>query len=392
MSKRGNGEGSIYYSEKLGRWVGQVSLGYKDDGSPKRKSVYGKTRKEVSEKILNLKNDYRNNRIIENSNLTLNDILCLVVDEQLNNNIISPATYNRKKYYIKIINSLPIGNKKIQKITPLEINNSLSTISDYSNSVISKVSQLIKIGFNKAFLLNIINYNPFTVKGLILTPKSSKLTKKVDALTCDEQRLLVEELDQNYDTYSDIIKFALYTGARIGEILALDKLNIDLDNNIIHIKKTLTKDSNDKIIIGKSTKTYSGTRDIPITFLIKNIVVNRYNNSNFLLFSENGKIISPCTINAHFKRICKNAGIRTITTLINKNNKKINLKSSNVNTHMLRHTYATRCIESGMTAVVLSKLLGHADIDTTLNTYTSVFNKFKQNEIDKYLEYMNQLH
>ena len=68
------------------------------------------------------------------------------------------------------------------------------------------------------------------------------------------------------------------------------------------------------------------------------------------------------------------------------------LKSSNVNTHMLRHTYATRCIESGMSAVDLSKLLGHADIETTLNTYTSVFNKFKEDEIQKYLNYINQLH
>ena len=72
--------------------------------------------------------------------------------------------------------------------------------------------------------------------------------------------------------------------------------------------------------------------------------------------------------------------------------KSINLKSSKVNTHMLRHTYATRCIESGMSAVVLSKLLGHADIETTLNTYTTVFNKFKDDEIKKYLEYMSQLH
>lgn len=71
-----------------------------------------------------------------------------------------------------------------------------------------------------------------------------------------------------------------------------------------------------------------------------------------------------------------------------KYDKFVNLKSSSVNTHMLRHTYATRCIESGMSAVVLSKLLGHKDIETTLNTYTTVFNKFKQEEIDKYLNYM----
>ena len=70
----------------------------------------------------------------------------------------------------------------------------------------------------------------------------------------------------------------------------------------------------------------------------------------------------------------------------------LTLKTSNVNTHMLRHTFATRCIESGMTAVALSKLLGHSDIDTTLNTYTSVFNQFKEKEVDKYISYLSGLH
>lgn len=69
----------------------------------------------------------------------------------------------------------------------------------------------------------------------------------------------------------------------------------------------------------------------------------------------------------------------------------VNLKTSDVNTHMLRHTFATRCIEAGMSAVVLQKLLGHKDIETTLNTYTSVFNKFKEDELKKAEEYFNKL-
>ena len=56
---------------------------------------------------------------------------------------------------------------------------------------------------------------------------------------------------------------------------------------------------------------------------------------------------------------------------------------------MLRHTFATRCIENGMSTVVLQKILGHKDIETTLNTYTSVFNKFKQDEIVKINDYFN---
>ena len=50
---------------------------------------------------------------------------------------------------------------------------------------------------------------------------------------------------------------------------------------------------------------------------------------------------------------------------------------------MLRHTFATRCIENGVSPVVLQRILGHKDIQVTLNTYTSVFNEFKEKEIDK---------
>ncbi len=58
---------------------------------------------------------------------------------------------------------------------------------------------------------------------------------------------------------------------------------------------------------------------------------------------------------------------------------------------MLRHTYATRCIESGMSVKVLQKKLGHAKIETTLNTYASVLAKFESNEDDKLNQYMNKI-
>lgn len=59
---------------------------------------------------------------------------------------------------------------------------------------------------------------------------------------------------------------------------------------------------------------------------------------------------------------------------------------------MLRHTFATRCIESGMSAVVLQHILGHTDISITLNTYTSVFNSYKNEEFEKYNAYIDGLH
>ena len=58
---------------------------------------------------------------------------------------------------------------------------------------------------------------------------------------------------------------------------------------------------------------------------------------------------------------------------------------------MLRHTFATRCIEGEISAVVLQKILGHSDIETTLNTYTPVFNKFKQDDVEKIANYFNTI-
>ena len=66
------------------------------------------------------------------------------------------------------------------------------------------------------------------------------------------------------------------------------------------------------------------------------------------------------------------------------------LSDKNISTHSLRHTYATRCIEAGMNAVVLQRLMGHTDVKITLNTYTSVFNEFKEDEINKVTKYINK--
>ncbi len=389
MAKRGNGEGSIYYSEKLKRWVGQYTY------NSKRKSVYGRTRTEVKDKLNKELVNISNNTYIDKSNMTLIEFIDIIIEEQLNANKISETTYKRKINSARIIKSNRIAKMPIQKINSSDLNEFLASLTDYSNSVISKISQMIRGAFDKAIALNILNTNPYNVKGLVIIPKSKKENKKVEALTLEEQSLFLNELNKGYDEYTDVFYVAIYTGMRIGEILALSSSDIDLKNNLIHISKTLTRDKNDKTILGNSTKTYCGTRDIPITKLVEPIFTKRVASSDSLLFTYNNKIIMPSTINAHFKKICKNANIQ-LTIVPKKRYKEdekiINLNTSKVNTHMLRHTYATRCIESGMSAVVLSKLLGHSDIDTTLNTYTSVFNKFKEDEIQKYLDYISQLH
>ena len=393
MSKRGNGEGTIYYSEKLNKWVGQFTAGRKANGKLNRKSVYGNTRKEVKEKMTKALAEVQTNTFIEKNDITLIELIDLQLNESLKANRIKETTYNRNIQTKRIIETLDIAYMPIQKITRANINNSLNELT---NSTIEKVCILIRQAFNYAILNEIIQKDLFSIKGAVLRPVSKKQDKDINALDIEEQNAFLKELKKEYDIYNDVFYIALYTGMRIGEILTLTHNDIDFTNNQIIISKTLTKNKDDKYIIGDTTKTSAGKRIIPILSPLQPIL-QKYQNHKGLLFEINNKLILPSTINAHFKRICKNANIKVITIQKKKgvdskgNDKYVNLKTSTVNTHMLRHTFATRCIESGINPVVLQKILGHRDIQVTLNTYTSVFDKYKEKEIQKVEQYFNAI-
>lgn len=162
----------------------------------------------------------------------------------------------------------------------------------------------------------------------------------------------------------------------MGEINALTIDNIDFKEKIIHVEKTITRNENDISIMGSKGKTKNATRDIKmnnqVEFLLKDYIENKFVNNNFNLLFYNDGIISTNQVNFAFKRLCEKY--------------KIN-KGFNVNQHMLRHTFATRCIEAGMPAKVLQKVMGHSDIKTTLQVYTDVFDKFEQKYNDIIQDY-----
>lgn len=372
VKQRCNGEGSIYYSEKLKRWVGQYTADIKKDGSVNRKSIYGKTRKEVSEKLTETLNSIQKGKYIQKSNITLIEIVKTICQNKLKANIISEGHYARMKYTINNIEKSNIANIPIQILKTIQIQKYLNSNINYSDSCIKKIYQLINQACKYAIDNDYIAKNPMNS---IIKPKSMKLTKKVEALTIDEQRILSKYLFNSKiekEPYKNVFLIQMYMGLRVSEVLALKKEDIDLESKILHVNKTLTRDSNFKVIMGKHAKTYAGTRDLPIPDMLISIFeeqIKTIDNKENLLYYNNGYIANT-TMTLVLKRILKN------------------LKLKGVGTHVLRHTYATRSIEGGISAVVLQRLMGHTDIKVTLNTYASIFNKFKEDELEKVNTYL----
>lgn len=197
-----------------------------------------------------------------------------------------------------------------------------------------------------------INYNV----SKITIPKLE--IEKIKTLSKREKTRL-ENYCLKHDTLRNVgIVVCLYTGMRIGEICAIKWKNIDLEKKEIHVKATLQRSYKKegigtKIIID-TPKTKDSIRNIPITNKLYEVLKPlklKYDKEDYLLTGNKEKFIEPRNYNYEFKKTLRECKIKSYKF------------------HVLRHTFATDCIDVGMDVKSLSEVLGHSDVNITLNRY-----------------------
>lgn len=378
MSEKGSSQGYIYFNKRRQTWQAEYIYYDPETGARKHKSKTFKNPDEAKRFLKTFNYQRDNSLFIQNNEIPLIEFMRANLKKKLDTNQIGETQYWRVTKTINALEKNEFTKKNIDEIKSDEIQDYLNSMKNLSNSTIEKAHQQLNQTFRLAMEKGYLMQNPMIG---VIRPKSQKENKIVRALEVEEQQALVDYLNSKTPEelkYKNCMLIELFMGLRVGEALALTTHDVVLHNKLLNAHRTLTMDECGNPIMGTTTKTYAGKRILPIpNFMIPvfieqmNIANNDPENEDKLLFTgENNKYAHRESVNSILKRIMKRlCGITDISS------------------HTLRHTFGTRCIESGMAPVVVQRLIGHKDIGITLNTYTSVLNKFKESEIDKVNQY-----
>ena len=366
-------------------------------GKVMTKTFVGKDETEAFNKALTEKLKLNQNggiKIITKSNKTIADLVESVLKEDFKLGKIKQATFKRKNDTLKKLQKEKFTNIPIAKVKREDIIKYLESLKQYSKSTIKQIYELICMAFGQATYENIITDNFMTGWKRVEKPKSEYKSHHRKSLTIEEQKKLVDYLNSvKYEKCHKKYLFLLLltTGMRIGEALVLDyEKDIDMVNGKIYIRKTQTKNTAGKAIIGETAKTENGERVLTMTNISKRIVESalehKVPNKNHLLFCKEDKTMYiENTINSSIKRIALKLGIGIYE---DKDKKGQIVQKTDVHTHMLRGTFATRCAEAKIAPSVLKKILGHSDITITMQYYVDVDSEFESSEnknVEKYL-------
>lgn len=265
-----------------------------------------------------------------------------------------------------------IGKMLLKDVKPLHCQKIFSDMAEegYRTTTIYQTRITLFNMLELAKENDLIRYNPCKKS---VKSDMGKPSKKKEALTIETQKSFLKHIEGM--SYENQFRFVLQTGLRTGELIGLKWSDIDFRNNTITISRTMEyRYSVGEWRIGEP-KSKSGYRTIPLTDEAINLLKHQKEKnrtirviplewSEFVFLCRSGTPVKNSTYDTALFKICDRAGIDRFSM------------------HILRHTFATRCIEGGMKPKTLQMLLGHSNIGITMNLYVHTTEEEKKKELD----------
>ncbi|MGV4412827.1 tyrosine-type recombinase/integrase [Empedobacter falsenii] len=245
-------------------------------------------------------------------------------------------------------NKIAIEEADVQSFVFQKLETGLShkTIKD----ILIVLKMILKFGAKNKWL----QYTPFDIQF-----PTEREKHNIEVLTKTDQKKIMNYIQEHFTFRNLGVYICLSAGMRIGEICALTWKDIDIDNGIISVNRTIQRiyvieDGNRRTeLILDTPKTKNSIREIPISKDLLRILkpFKKIVNPSFFVLTNDAKPTEPRTYRSYYKNLMKE------------------LKMPELKFHGLRHSFATRCIESNCDYKTVSVLLGHSNISTTLNLY-----------------------
>lgn len=375
--RRGRGEGSIYQRGD-GTWAASVSLGHDAQGKRLRKDVYGKTKKEVQEKLRELQNDPLNGMPIKPENLTVDDHFQDWFKAKAGD-VKDTTLSNYKRVYNSSIKP-HLGHIKIKSLDYRRINALFEHLEEKGlTRSISIASFLLRSSLEDATRKGLVPVNQGKLS-------ASRRQKKKEARYMNQEEIKAFLKAAQGERLEDFFILALHTGLRPGELLGLSWESVNLKERKLIVKQALIEESG-KLWLD-DVKTNAGRRTISLSNtaiealkrqrkrqLEDQLACKRdwENDKNNLVFTN------------------KYGGLLRRTEISKKVIKRINNKAGleGVKPHTLRHTHASILIFQGEDPKTISSRLGHEDVAFTLQVYGHLFpgrDESAASQVDKFFE------
>lgn len=348
-------------------YVYEVNFTYKVNGISQR---YWKSGFETKKEALNHEaikkaelQEYGN--ITKNCKKTLNE----VYKEFLENGTSqyqSNTIYNTSRDYNHAKDSL--GPMIITHIDYTTLQNYFNKRKDQGIETNKNIKKALNRILNYAIKVGYIKTNPIS---LVTVSGIQNKREYENILPYEDFSSLVYILKNNNDfnqkAFGIAIEIGYYTGLRISEVLALNKNDIDFENDMINVNKKLQYKGLKKhqFYVTEQMKSKTSQSKIPLATILKQSLLEWFNENPYdvIICDSKGYYVNPNVLSSKVKQVAKNIGV-------------------SFHFHMLRHTFATNIVSSNVDLKTAQELMRHANINTTLSIYTHVQDDHKKQVIN----------